>query len=113
MRGQKMLFENPPPPTPPRARRTDPSTSHVAAAGVRKSGRADTHKAMLLAAVRRLPGQTSAELAEITRLDRHEAARRLPELKQEEEIVQGAKRRCRARGTLAVTWWAEERTTLE
>lgn len=62
----------------PRARRSDPKSSHGAAAQADKFG---GHQAQqTLAAVRLWPLSTSHELAEAARMDRYAVARRLPEL---------------------------------
>jgi len=65
----------------PRAHVSDPATSYEAAARVRNS-----HLGVVLAAVRRRPGRTSAEIAAaaegaIPNDTYHEVARRLPELR--------------------------------
>lgn len=64
----------------PQARATDPASSHLAADRLERSGRGRTHREALYVAVCEHPGMTSRELAAITGLERHEAARRLPEL---------------------------------
>jgi hypothetical protein len=62
----------------PRARRSDPRSSHEAAADAdRFSGQ---QAAQVLAAVRLWPLSTSHELAEVTHMDRYAIARRCPEL---------------------------------
>jgi hypothetical protein len=88
----------------PLARSTDPHTSHDAAEAV-TSGKAQAHRALALREVRALPGQTSGELAAVAGLERHEAARRLSDLKNAGLVLQGAPRRCSALGTTCVTWW--------
>lgn len=96
--------------TPAANYRTDgPETSRLAAIGTEKSGRAPTHRAMLLRAVAVNPGRTSAELAVLCSLDRHEAARRLPELRDAFRAIRnGEPRECSVRGTRQMTWWAVE-----
>lgn len=64
----------------PRARRSDPSSSHQAAAVIEISGAAASQTARILQTLERLPGSTSAELAKATGMDYHAVARRLPEL---------------------------------
>ena len=88
------------------ARNTDPSTSADAAARHIASGNRDTHCAQVLAAVKQLPGRTSAELSLASGIDRVECARRLADLRNQGLVVNGAKRICRAKGGLAVTWEA-------
>lgn len=66
----------------PRARATDPQTSHEAAEAIKASGELGRQQAAVLALVRRFPGRTSIELAALSerRFDRYQVARRLPEL---------------------------------
>lgn len=64
---------------PPRARRTDPATSHRAARNARQF--ATGHFALILGALESGPG-TFKEIAERCGLERHAVARRLPELQQ-------------------------------
>ena len=87
------------------ARRTDPSTSHDAALDVEVNGHADTHRDLCLAAVRRRPGQTGAEIAVAACLERHEASRRLPELRGVGLVRNGDSRVCVVCGTRQMTWW--------
>jgi DNA-binding IclR family transcriptional regulator len=95
------------------ARTTDPHTSHDVAEAVTTSGKAQAHRALALREVRALPGQTSGELAAAAGLERHEAARRLSDLKNAGLVLQGAARRCTALGTTQVTWWpAQEQGAL-
>lgn len=65
----------------PQARSTDPSSSFQAAEGHEQTGRAPRNRKRALEAVRLNPGRTSKELATLTGMDRHELARRLPELR--------------------------------
>jgi len=62
------------------ARKTDPGSSVAAAARMEGSGKAGAQRAVLLEAVRRRPGLTSKEYAVVAGIERHAAARRLPEL---------------------------------
>ncbi|MEM0953322.1 MAG: MarR family transcriptional regulator [Pseudomonadota bacterium] len=59
--------------------------------------------------VRKHPGQTSAELAAMTGLDRMMIARRLPEaaaLKKGPTVFKGATRKCNHSGRPnSITWW--------
>lgn len=90
----------------PRARATDPATSHVAAARVTASGAAGRQAAVVRAALGAHPGVTSAELAAACGLDRYQTARRLPELRKLGQARNGGPRVCRVTGKLALTWWA-------
>jgi hypothetical protein len=86
----------------PRARNTDPTTSHEAADAIKASGDLGRQQQAVLAAVRRWPGLTSLELGARMSLDRWAVARRLPELegihvrKGEPRVVNGRRH---------VTWW--------
>jgi hypothetical protein len=73
--------------TQPAARRTDPATSHVAAAQVRFA--AGSHRALILAALERASrrGATHRELAELTGLHPVQVDRRLIELRRLERAV--------------------------
>lgn len=64
----------------PRARATDARSSHEAAAALEASGKDRLQAERVLAALRKYPNSTSAELARSARLNRYEVARRLPEL---------------------------------
>lgn len=68
---------------PPRARESDPATSH--AAGRRASEFAHAHAALILAALGKGP-KTMHEVAAATRLDGHAVARRLPELERAGQV---------------------------
>ena len=87
-------------------RKGGPETSREAAIGVERQGIAPTHRAMLLRSVAVNPGRTSAELAVLCSLDRHEAARRLPELRALGMVRNGEARACSIQGTRQMTWWA-------
>jgi hypothetical protein len=65
---------------PPRARRSDHTSSHAAADRQERSGKAEADMRRVLEAVRMHPGLTSRELSERTGLDYHMVARRLPDL---------------------------------
>lgn len=66
---------------PPRARSTDPIGSHAAADRIESSGQAGRMMAVVLEAVRANPGRTSLELALLIGVERHETAKRLPDLR--------------------------------
>lgn len=87
------------------ARSADPHTSHLAAAEHRASGRQATNLLIVARAVRRHPGRTSAELAELCELERHEVARRTADAEHRGMIRKGEPRRCCTSERLAVTWW--------
>jgi len=91
----------------PRARETDPITSHEAADQVKASGALGQQQLAVLAAVRRWPGLTSLELAARMQRDRWMVARHLPELspvhvrKGNEFRTVNGRRHC--------TWWPVSR----
>ena len=90
----------------PRARNTDPASSHEAAQR-QKQGRANSDGMIVLACVKAMPGATSAELAAFYGLDRYMVSRRCPDLADPERnlIRRGEIRKCKVLGTNAVTWW--------
>jgi hypothetical protein len=89
----------------PAARRTDPSTSHLAAEQITASGQRGQQQAQATAAVRAMPGLTSFELAMKTRLDRYMLARRLPECVTAGTVRKGEAKTCSITGRQALTWW--------
>lgn len=89
----------------PAARTTDPVSSHLAAAEHTDSGKRGRHIGIVIDAVRLHPGKTSAELAPICGLERHEVARRTSDAERCGAIRKGAIRRCNTSGRSAVTWW--------
>lgn len=90
------------------ARNTDPITSHIAAEVNVMSGRRKAQQALTVAAVLAYPGSTSRELHEITGIDRHVLARRLPELERRGMIKRGVSRICKYGIGPAVTWWGPD-----
>lgn len=93
------------------ARATDPDTSVMAARRTVASGRRDAHVSRIVAAVNANPGATSAELAQITGLERHEAARRTSDAAHDGLIRKRVgpdgkpmKRTCGVSGHAAVVW---------
>ena len=107
---QLNLFDNPAKERkPPRARATDPETSHEAAKNAEESGVIGAQAQACLDFVYAYPGRTSAELGVIAQDSlgeraRHIFGRRLPELERAGQVEKGERRRCRAHGTYAVTW---------
>lgn len=94
----------------PDARRTDPSSSHAAAASVAATGVARNQQLRALAAVKALPGRTSAELAREQGLDRYMLARRLPELLRDGAVIRRDPRPDIYTGRPSVTWWPANTT---
>lgn len=89
----------------PMSRRSDPVTSHLAAAEHMARGKRGQHVAAVVEAVRKHPGNTSAELAPLCGLERHETARRTADAEHAGAIRKGEARKCTTSGRLAVTWW--------
>lgn len=89
----------------PIARKSDPVSSHLAAAEITASGTRAHQQAQTIAAVRAYPGRTSQELAELTQIDRYTLARRLPECVTAGAVRKGEQRACSVTGRLALTWW--------
>lgn len=89
----------------PIARKTDPTSSHLAAAEITASGARAHQQAQTIAAVRAYPGRTSQELAELTQIDRYTLARRLPECVTAGAVRKGEQRPCGVTDRLALTWW--------
>ncbi|MCC7408378.1 MAG: hypothetical protein IT442_09910 [Phycisphaeraceae bacterium] len=87
-----------------RARKTDPITSHQAAEEVEASGRAASQRQACLLEVWKKPGQTAAEIAVATGLERHMPSRRLPELRKAGQVVNGPERICTVTGNPSMTW---------
>jgi len=101
-------------PSPPRARNSDPETSHQAAREVTDSGQADTEAARVLEVLEHLVAAgdtpTSRELAQWGRIDRYIVARRLPELRDRGLVTNHHPRRCNVSGRNAMTWSTKGRT---
>ena len=94
--------------TPALARRSDPPTSHEAAAKMQRSGRADAHCAIVLAAVVAHPGLTYRELADLCGLDPVEVMRRLGDLQLglTPKVVKAEARQSANGGNRMTTWRA-------
>lgn len=96
----------------PRSSRADPLTSHKAADRVKDSGALAKQQRLVLKAVKRWPGRTSAELAEkMAACDRKHwpelraaVARRLPELALR-HVKRGKERKCAVSRQVCITWW--------
>lgn len=89
------------------ARRSDPSTSHEAAAVVNVTGSADSQRSLCLQfLIARPGGWTAAEIAAELGQDRHTPSRRLPELRATGHVVNGPARLCRVQKSRSLTWEA-------
>ena len=89
----------------PAARNSDPMTSHMAAKELTESGDREKQIRATVAAVRRNPGLTSADLASVAGLDRYAVGRRLSEAQTGGMVTTGEKARSKTTGRLGVTWW--------
>ncbi len=86
------------------ARKSDPPSSHEAAAKVESTGVAKHQRERVIDLVYLHPGKTSKELAAIDgEMDRHAVARRLPEAEAMKEIHR------RQDGSSELTWWPGEK----
>ena len=85
----------------PRARRSDPETSHLAAERIKPKLRAQQQA--VLDALAKWPGSTAVELAKVSGLDRYLVSRRLPELVPV-HVRRGKPRVCTVAGTPQTTW---------
>lgn len=88
----------------PLHRVTDPTTSREAAKQHAASGARESHKRRLREALAEHPGLTSAEYGRLVGLERHEAARRLADLRNDGDAEQGPKRPCGVCRKTCVTW---------
>ena len=85
------------------ARKTDPLSSHQAAADNAQSWREDQiHTVAKMVAL--LPGATSRELSQYFNADRHMVARRLPDAEAKGLVSRGSQRCCQHTHKLALTW---------
>ena len=90
----------------PLAHRADPPSSFQAGDRALKTGKVRGQMKLCLLAVRRWPGRTSAELAVLLGLNRHDPARRLPSLEHRGLVKKGPSRMCTVCKRLCVTWRA-------
>lgn len=97
-------------PSHPRARASDVSSSHSAAADLERSGLDRLQAERVLAALKKYPMATSRELSKFARLDRYEVARRLPELHAERKVIRydptPITSPCEVSGKRAIRWCA-------
>lgn len=103
------LFGDGPAASPQRmARRTDPETSHAAAAEHVASGANAAQRAACLRVMSPDVGMTSDEIAAAAGIERHASARRLPELERDGLVVRGPARLSQVGGRVGVTWLRHE-----
>ena len=86
------------------SRRTDPVSSHEAAAEHVQSGRNAAQKTVVLDGLSAYSNVTSDELARLLRVDRYMVARRLPELESEGLVMRSGSRPSEISGRTGVTW---------
>jgi len=67
-------------------RALDPETSQIAGENHETSGRAEAHRVRCEMAVWHWPGMTAKTIAKLADVERHEASRRLPELREAGKI---------------------------
>ena len=91
-----------------RSRVSDDLTSHEAAARMNDSGKAQYNHELVLAEIRRKPGQTAAEVGEATGLGHHEAQRRLSDACKAGLVRKGEARPCTMKGSRMTTWHPSE-----
>ncbi len=92
----------------PLSRRTDPISSAEAERRLKISGRWNNQKLMVLRALEKHPGVTSAELSvAMDAKDRYLCSRRLPDLLKEGKVRKGPIRTCAVCGVGCVTWTVE------
>tara|TARA_R110002110_G_scaffold251626_1_gene467455 strand:+ start:1306 stop:1662 length:357 start_codon:yes stop_codon:yes gene_type:complete len=101
---QKTLFDNSPKPAA-RARKSDPITSVIAAERVERNGTAQSNRDAVRQCVQQQPGMTSAEIARVIGVDRHEGGRRVSDLVKAMQVKYGQRRLCTVRGTSMQTVW--------
>jgi CRP-like cAMP-binding protein len=86
------------------SRKTNPATSRTAARRHEAKGKAASNRHACLEALCAASGSTAAEIAQLAGLERHEASRRLPELRRAGLVKNGPARVCRVTGNLSLTW---------
>jgi len=95
----------------PLSRHTDPASSSIAVAEIKKSGLRKAQCEAVYQTVTGHPGKTSAELAQIMSIERHIPARRLPDLERQGRVRKGSMRPCdvcktqKGQGRPCVTWY--------
>ena len=87
------------------ARKSDPATSHAAAAHVVASGAAAAQQELTATAVKRYPGCTALELSRKSGIDRYVLGRRLSECEKDGTVERGQPKKCSESGRSAHTWY--------
>jgi len=91
-------------PNMPLARDRDPWTSHAAGERCVRSDRLRGQMLLVLLALQKWPGRSSAELSRLAGLDRYSVARRLPNLAERDMAVRGPARLCSVTHRFCITW---------
>ncbi len=86
------------------AHRDDPQSSKDCAAKAARSGITQRRRDALLKAIKGHPGLTSAEYSRVTDIDKHEARRRLTDLKNAGLIYRAGRKACSVSGGRDVSW---------
>lgn len=87
------------------SRATDPDTSNQAAAEMIATGAAQQQRDRVFAVLMETDGLTSDEIAQRSGMQRHQPARRLPEMERLGLVVRGLKRASKVTGRDGITWW--------
>ena len=87
-------------------RQDDPETSKISGQQVIEGSSRSTQCKTLYEAVRSSPGLTAGEYADLTGLGMHVTSRRLADLKNQNQIVQGEPQVYSGTGRLQVTWFS-------
>lgn len=107
---QTSFFEIPKPRNrAPLALKSDPTSSHIAAEEITRSGLRDSQKEKILESLRKHGKPvTSLELARWFGIDRYVVARRLPDLERDKLVRRGPMRDCAIARRPAITWIVED-----
>lgn len=88
----------------PAAAKADPSTSHLAAAELERSGKRETRARRAARIVAANPGLTTRELSERTGIEHHELQKGLSDAVDAGLLKKGAIRKCGVTGNPVLTW---------
>ena len=83
-------------------RTDDPLTSALAGSQIESSGVAQMQRKRCLEAVTEMPGLTAREIEDLIDIKAH---KRLPELRQSGQVINGQSRHCQITGRRAMTWF--------
>ena len=89
-------------------RTDDPLTSVLAGSQIESSGVAQMQRKRCLEAVTEMPGLTAREIEDLIDIKAH---KRLPELRQSGQVINGQSRHCQVTGRRAMTWLLSNQTT--